>query len=154
FLAAAVYSAGVHFLLTATWPHFPLDLTWPVGNGAAWFLSKGWVAPNLLSRLGLASLLPAAAAVVFAAIAAERSLPRPIPRGSLASLAGLLLAAGVLFYRPEIAYSTRLWRAGTFGLSSGLDPSREELARVALSAQTPAERRQAMGAWRAYGPRR
>jgi hypothetical protein len=154
FLAAAVYSAGVHFLLTATWPHFPLDLTWPVGNGAAWFLSRGWVAPNLLSRFGVASLLPPAAAVVFAAIVAGRSLPRPLPRSSLASLAGLLLAAGMLFYRPEIAYSARLWRAGTFGLDSGLDPSREELARVALSAQTPAERRQAMGAWRAWGPRR
>jgi hypothetical protein len=60
----------------------------------------------------------------------------------------------MLFYRPEIAYSARLWRAGTFGLYSGLDPSREELARVALSAQTPAESRQATGAWRAYGPRR
>jgi hypothetical protein len=151
FLTAVLYSVAVHFLLTAAWPHFPANFAWPVGNGAAWFLSQGWVAPNLLSRFALASLLPAAAATIFAAFVAVHSLPRPVPQAAVAALSALLLAAGMLAYRPEADYTARLWRAGIFGVYSGLDPSRQELARVALSARTPLERRQAAGAWRIYG---
>ena len=64
------------------------------------------------------------------------------------------VAAAAVLYRPEPAYGARLWRAAVFGAYSGLDPDRRELREVVLSAQTAAERRQAMGAWRLYGLRR
>ena len=154
FLAAAVYSAGVHFFLTASWPHFPLNLKWPVGNGAAWFLSRGWVAENMFARLGIFSLLVPAAAALAACACAARSSWRVASRPALCLALGLLLTAGALFFRPELDYGARLWRAAIFGAYSGRDPSRDELRRVALSARSPAERRQALNAWRAYGPRR
>jgi hypothetical protein len=151
FLAATVYSTAVHFLLTAAWPHFPPNFTWPVGNGSVWFLSRGWVAPNLLSRLGLLSLLPAAAATAFAGRIAARSLPRTLARPSVVVFAGFALFAAMVFYRPDPDYAAQLWRAGIYDAYSGRDPSRQELRQVVLSAKTPAERRQALGAWRAYG---
>ncbi|HLN58833.1 MAG TPA: hypothetical protein VK416_09745, partial [Thermoanaerobaculia bacterium] len=57
FAAAALFSAVNHFLLAASWPYFPLELRWPVATGSLWFLSRGWIAPNLLSRAGWVSLL-------------------------------------------------------------------------------------------------
>src|SRR5262249_1460853 len=122
-----------------------------VGNGSVWFLSRGWVAPNLLSRLGLLSLLPAAAATLLAARMAAGSLPRPLPQPSVSALAGFALFAAMIFYKPDPDYAAQLWRAGIYGAYSGGDPSRQELRLVVLSAKTPAERRQALGAWRAYG---
>jgi len=154
FLAASIYSAAVHFVLTVSWPHFPPDLAWPVGAGALWFLSHGWAAPSLLSAAGvLALLLPALVTLAAVAVAA-RSLRLSASRQVLGALVGLVLAGGAALYRPDLTFGARLWRAAIFGAYSGRDPSRHELREVALSAQTPAERRQALGAWRAYGPRR
>jgi len=153
FLCATVFSTTVFFLLTASWPHFPPDLRWEVGSGAAWFLAHGWVAPNLFSRFGVFSLIGPAAVTLAAGVAAAR-VAFPGGRGAaLAALTGLLLAAGMLFLAPEPSYMARLWRAAVFGAYSGLDPDRRELKGVALSARTPIERRQALAAWRLYGPR-
>ena len=52
---------------------------------------------------------------------------------------------------PRPSFPARLWRAAIFGAYSGLDPQRQELRRVVLEAATPAEQRQARGAWRLYG---
>jgi hypothetical protein len=153
FLAAAVFSVSAHFLLTASWPHFPPDFGWPVAAGSRWFLLQSWAAPSLLSVLSLASLLVPALLTAACVLAAARSALEPFPRALAAAMAGLLISGGLLFIGPEPSFVSRLWRAAIYGAYSGRDPSREELRRVVLSAKTPAEKRQAMGAWRAYGPR-
>jgi hypothetical protein len=154
FLGAAFFSVGVHFVLTLSWPHFPPDLVWPVGTGAAWFLARGWTAPNVASAGRVLSLLLPALVTLAAAAVAVRSSRLSVSRQVAGVLIGLALAGGAVLYRPEPAYGARLWRAAVFGAYSGLDPSRRELREVVLSARTAAERRQAMGAWRLYGSRR
>ena len=151
FLAATIFSVSIHFLLTASWPHFPPDFSWPVAAGSGWFLERGWAAPNLLSRFSVFSLLVPAAVTVASALVALRSWTGAVSRSSAAVLAGLVLALPCLWIGREPAYGPRLWRAAVFGAYSGLDPRREELERVALSARTPAEMRQAAAAWRLYG---
>jgi hypothetical protein len=150
FAAAAVFSAAAHFLLTASWPHFPLDVAWPPATGSLWFLQRGWAAPNLLASLHWASLLPPAALTVAAGFLALRA--RPLSgRALIAVAAGLLLLAATLLRPPALSYGARLWRAAIYGAYSGLDPEREELRSVARSASTPLEKGQAQGAWRLYG---
>jgi hypothetical protein len=155
FAIAALFAAGVHLLLTSSYPHFPLEVAWPPANGSLWFLSRGWTAPNLLSILGLklVSLIPAALAAGVAgglALAAARPLsPRPV----IAAAAAAVALAGTCWLAPRPQYVARLWRAAVYGAFSGRDPRREELRQVALSASTPRERRQAVNAWRSYGPR-
>jgi hypothetical protein len=151
FLAATVFSVCSHFILTASWPHFPPDFAWPVAAGSRWFLTRGWVAPNLLSGISIASLLIPAALTAACVLAAIRSMPETAPRAMASALAGVLLGAGLLLVSPQLAYSDRLWRAAIYGAYSGRDPARQELRSVVLSAKTPAEQRQALGAWRAYG---
>jgi hypothetical protein len=151
FLAATIFSVAIHFLLTASWPHFPPDFSWPVAAGSRWFLERGWAAPNLLSRFSVFSLLVPAAVTVASALVALRSWTGAVSRSSAAVLAGLVLALPCLWIGREPAYSPRLWRAAVFGAYSGLDPRREELERVALSARTPAQMHQAAAAWRLYG---
>jgi hypothetical protein len=151
FAAAAVFSAAAHFLLTASWPHFPLDVAWPPATGSLWFLQRAWIAPNLLASLHLASLLPPAALTVALGSLALRAARPFSVRAFIAVPAGLLLLAATLLRPPALSYGARLWRAAIYGAYSGLDPGREELRSVALSASTPLERRQAQGAWRLYG---
>ncbi|HEY6931743.1 MAG TPA: hypothetical protein VJA66_18885 [Thermoanaerobaculia bacterium] len=150
FLAATVFSVVSHFLLTASWPHFPPDFSWPVAAGSEWFLQRGWVAPNLLHRFSVLSLVPPAVVTVAAVVMALRSSTGYFLRPA-AVLVGLLIAFSTLWIGREPAYSPRLWRAAIYGAYSGLDPRREELARVVLSARTPFERRQGAAAWRLYG---
>jgi hypothetical protein len=151
FAAAAVFSAAAHFLLTASWSHFPLDVPWPPATGSLWFLQRGWIAPNLLAPLHWASLLPPAALTVAAGSLALRAARPFSVRTFIAVPAGLLLLAATLLRPPALSYGARLWRSAVYGAYSGLDPGREELRGVALSASTPLERRQAQGAWRLYG---
>jgi hypothetical protein len=154
FAIAALFAVAVHLLLTSSYPHFPLELAWPPANGSLWFLSRGWMAPNLLSLLGLnvVSLIPAALATIVAgglALAAARPLsPRPV----IAAAAAAAALAATCWLAPRPQFVARLWRAAVYGAFSGRDPRREELRRVALSASTPRERRQAVNAWRTYGP--
>ncbi len=151
FAATAVFSAAAHFLLTASWPHFPLDVAWPPATGSLWFLERGWIAPNVLAPLHWASLLPPAALTVAAGSLAI-SAARPFSvRAFVAVPAGLLLLVATLLSPPALSYGARLWRASIYGAYSGLDPGRDELRNVALSASTPLEKRQAQGAWRLYG---
>ncbi len=152
FAVAAVFSVANHVLMGSAWPHFPLDLPWPPASGSLWFLSRGWIAPNLLSRLGWVWLLLAAAAIAATGAAVLRAARPLSPRASLGALLGLLPFCALLLSPPEPSYNGKLWRAAIYGAYSGLDPSRGELKRVVLSASTPSERRQAMGAWRLYGP--
>jgi hypothetical protein len=151
FAAAAIFSATAHFLLTASWPHFPLDVAWPPATGSLWFLQHGWIAGNLLASLHWASLLPPAALTVAAGSLALRAARPFSVRAFIAVPAGLLLLAATLLCPPALSYGARLWRAAIYGAYSGLDPARGELRSVALSASTPLERRQAQGAWRLYG---
>ncbi|HEX9149725.1 MAG TPA: hypothetical protein VF958_11245, partial [Thermoanaerobaculia bacterium] len=53
FAAAVVFAVGVHLLATSSWPNFPLDFTFPPASGSAWFLARGWVAPNIGAGVGL-----------------------------------------------------------------------------------------------------
>jgi len=151
FLAATVFSVATHFLLTASWPHFPPDFSWPVAAGSEWFLLRGWVAPNLFFRFSVLSLLPPAAVTVAAVSAAVRYSSGHFLRSGAALLTGLLLSFSTLWIGRAPAYGPRLWRAAIYGAYSGLDPRREELARVVLAAGTPVERRQGAAAWRLYG---
>lgn len=156
FAAAAVFSIANHFLLTASFPYFPYDLPWPAATGSEWFLARGWVAPSLLPESfggGLAALALAGMAFLLPLIFSLRAASPMLPREAVAVLLGLAPLAILLLRPPGIPFEGRLWRAAIFGAYSGRDPQREELRGVALSAATPSERRQAMGAWRLYGPR-
>ncbi len=137
FAAAAVFSAVNHFFLAASWPYFPLELRWPVATGSLWFLSRGWIAPNLLSRAGWVSLLVPAAIVVAAGWAAVRAARPLSPRPPVAVAAGLALFAATVVVAPEPSYDARLLRAAIYGRFSGLDPERRELRSVVDSASTP-----------------
>ncbi len=151
FAIAAVFSAVNHFFLTASWPYFSLDLPWPAATGSLWFLSRGWIAPNLLSKsVSISLLVPAAilAAAGWAALHAARPLS---PRSSFAAAAALALFAVTVAVAPKPSYGARLQRAAVYGRFSGLDPERRELKNVMNSASTPSEQRRAVSAWRQYG---
>jgi hypothetical protein len=156
FVAATVFSAATHLLETSSWPHFPVDLWWPPAAASEWFLARGWVAPNLGTIAGVASfashLLPAAAAAIafLVSVRAAKPLVPAAPAGFVLGIAPLLL---LCLFPPAPTYTARLWRSAVFGAYSGRDPDRTELSRVVDSASTPDERRQALGTWRAYGPR-
>jgi hypothetical protein len=151
FALAAAFSAGAHFLLTATWPHFPVNLSWPPAAGSLWFLARGWTAPNLLSSLGRVSLLPPAVLIVTAGALAFRAARPLSPHALVAAPAGLLLLAAMAVLAPEPSFGARLWRAAVYGAFSGRDAEREELKRVISSARTPSEKSRAADAWRLYG---
>src|SRR6185436_3937543 len=98
----------------------------------------------------LVPLALAAAAVVLAL----RAVRPGQPHAALACAAGLLLFVLALRVPSGPDYGGRLFRAAMYGAYSGLDPGREELRAVVLSAKSPAERRQAIGFWGRYGVRR
>jgi hypothetical protein len=142
--------------MTFSFPHFPVDVHWPPATASAWFLERGWVAPNVGTLLGagaaISLVLPAAAAVAALVVsirAAEPLLPPP----PVAALFGLLPLAILIAVAPQPGYGARLWRSAVYGAYSGRDPGREELRRVVLEAKTAPEKRQALGVWRLYGPR-
>jgi hypothetical protein len=153
FAVAALFSVLMHLWITASWVHFPLDVTWPPATATLWFLNRGWFAANAFFGWGgMALLLPATAAAVAGGLALAAAAPVKPP--SAAALAAALLLVGASLAVPaKLSYTGRLWRAAIFGAYSGLDPGRRELERVVAEASTPIERRQAAGAWRAYGPR-
>ena len=155
FAAAAVFSVGNHCVLTLTWPHFPTNVPWPAGTASIWFLQRGWVAPNLgpgaLAGKVLAVLLGCgvvAGAVTLAVRAGGPYAPRPLAAAAL----GLTPLVLLLVHPPELTYGARLWRAAIFGKFSGLDPTRQEIRRVAATAVTPSEKQRAEDAWRLFGP--
>ena len=156
FAATVVFSAGAHVLATLSWPNFPLDFPFPPATASAWFLARGWAAPNVGSAVGLplhlAVALPVAAAafVLAAALAAARPVS---PRAPVAVVLGLLPLVVTLLRPPDVAYPARLLRAAIYGDYSGKDAGRAELRKVVDAAATPIERRQADRAWAASGPR-
>ena len=155
FTAAAVFSVANHLVLTLTWPHFPTNVPWPAGTASRWFLERGWVAPSLLpdSPAGkVAACLIAAIAVAAAMALAISAAGLMIPRRLGAAGLGLVPLALLLARPPELTYGGRLWRAAVFGKYSGLDPSRDEIRRVAATATTPSEKQRAEDAWRLFGP--
>jgi hypothetical protein len=151
FAAALAFSAAAHFLLTAAWPHLPVNLPWPPATGSLWFLERGWIAPNLLSSLGWISLVPPAALAGVAGVLALKAARPLSPPGRVAAPAGLLLFATTILLAPEPGFGGRMWRAVVLDTYSGRDPEREELRRAVESARTPPERRTAEDAWRRYG---
>lgn len=150
---AAVFSAACHFLQASSWPYFPADLSFPAAEGSLWFLRHGWAAPDLLSSAGPPALAIPLLAVATAGYFSLTAARPAVPRLSVAILAALALFAATLVIAPAPSYTARLWRAGVFGGFSDLDPRREELRKVVLSAASPAEQREARGAWRTFGPR-
>ncbi|HEY6064740.1 MAG TPA: hypothetical protein VIY96_01200, partial [Thermoanaerobaculia bacterium] len=156
FLAATVFSAGTHLLETFSWPHFPADVHWPPATASAWFLARGWVAPNLGSIAGAAgaiSLLVPAAAAAFAFLASARVAKPIAPAAPVGFALGIAPLALLCLFPPAPTYTARLWRAAVFGAYSGRDPQREELRGVVDAAATDRERQQAIGTWRVYGER-
>ena len=156
FAAAVVFSAGAHVLATLSWPNFPLDFSFPPATASAWFLARGWVAPNVGSALGLppalALVLPLAAAAVALTVALAGA--RPISPGApIALVLGAIPLAICLLRPPDLPYPARLLRAAIYGDYSGRDVGRGELRKVVDSAATPLERRQAQAAWSSSGPR-
>lgn len=150
FAVAVVFSIVVHFLMTASWPYFPLNVVWPPATASLWFLGKGWVAPATLAAPSVAlaiSGLATAAAVAFSLAAAQLSRKTwwLTPIVAAVPLA-LLLAAP-----RELPFGARLWRAAVFGRYSGRDPSRDELQKVIAEAGSDSERRRARDAWQMYG---
>jgi hypothetical protein len=155
FVAATAFSVATHLLETSSWPHFPADVRWPP-TASAWFLARGWVAPNLGTVVGvgaLVSLLIPAAAAAVAFLASVRTAKPLAPAAAVASLLGITPLVALCLFPPAPTYTARLWRSAVYGAYSGLDPARAELSRVVDAAATPAERRQAVGTWRVYGPR-
>ncbi len=152
FAAAVVFSVASQFLLSSTFPHFPDNVPWPAATGSAWFLARGWTAPTLAGISGIAGLLLPAAAFLAALALSIRASGPLAPRASVAALLGAAPLVLLLLRPPELVYGARLWRAAMFGAYSGRDPAREELKAVALEAATDGQRRQALGAWRIYGP--
>jgi hypothetical protein len=156
FAAAVVFSVGANVLATLSWPNFPLDFSFPPATASAWFLARGWVAPNVGSALGLspaaALLFPLAAAAL--ALIAALAAARPISPGApVALILGAIPLAIGLLRPPDLSYPARLLRAAIYGDYSGRDAGRAELARVVEAAATPVERRQAQAAWTSSGPR-
>jgi len=151
FAAAAAFSVANTFLLTASWPHFWPELPWPAATGSFWFLQHGWIAPNLLSRLGWVSLAPAAAVASVAGALALRAARPLSPRAAFGVPAGLVLFAATILRPPQPDFESRLLRATIYGAYSGRDPGRVELKRVLATAATPAERRRAAAAERLFG---
>ena len=155
FLAATVFSVASHALLTAAWVHFPREIPWPAATGSAWFLARGWVAPNLGSLLGAGpalSLLAPAALTVFAVWQTARAASPTRPSVAIAALIGIAPLAALMLRPPEVPYFGRLWRAGVLGAYSGRDDARRELGAVVLEASTPEEKRLALRMWRWLGP--
>jgi hypothetical protein len=156
FLTASVFSATTHVLETSSWPHFPVDVSWPLATGSTWFLERGWVAPNLGTAAGLGAtaslLLPVAAAAgsLLLSVRAAKPLRPAAPVGLLLGIAALIV---LCLRAPQPTYVARLWRSAIYGAYSGLDPTRAELRSVVLAAATPRERQQALGTWRVYGTR-
>jgi hypothetical protein len=156
FLAATVFSAATHLLETFSWPHFPVELVWPPATASAWFLARGWVAPNLgtiAGAGGAVSLLPPIAAAAFAFLVLVRAAKPLAPAAPVGFLLGIAPLAVLCVFPPAPAYTARLWRSAVFGAYSGRDPERVELRQVVDAASTPRERQQALGTWRVYGPR-
>jgi hypothetical protein len=156
FVAASVFSAGTHVLETSSWPHFPVDVSWPVATGSTWFLERGWVAPNLGTAAGAgatASLLLPVAAVAGALLLSVRAAKPLRPAAPIGLLLGIAALIVLCLRAPQPTYVARLWRSAIYGAYSGLDPTRAELRRVVLAAATPRERQQALGTWRVYGTR-
>jgi hypothetical protein len=155
FVAAAVFSVASHFLLTAAWPHFPLEMPWPAATGSWWFLARGWVAPNLLTLAGAGpavALLPPLVITLWALFTACRGASPVRPALPVALLVGVAPLVVLLLRPPEPPYFGRLWRAGVLGAFSGRDDGRQELGAVVLEADTPEEKRMALGVWRRLGP--
>ena len=153
FLAAATFAVAQHFLLTATYPHFGLGIPWPAFTASPWFLERGFVAPNVLSLMGvgpLASLVLPLAATLTALFWAARHRRPMRPRVSLALLAGLAPFAALMLWRPPVSFEVRLRRASIFASFSDLDPGGEELRAVMREATTSEERRRAEDAWRHF----
>jgi hypothetical protein len=156
FVAATAFSAATHLLETISWPHFPSDVHWPPATASAWFLARGWVAPNLgtISGAGAAvSLLLPVAAAAFAFLSSVRAAKPLTPAAPVGFLLGIVPLVVLCILPPALTYTARLWRSAVFGAYSGRDPARDELRKVVDSASTPHDRRQARGAWRVYGPR-
>ncbi len=156
FLAAVVFSAASQFLLTSTFAHFPDSVPFPAATGSWWFLAHGWIAPSVFGATTAAVVAALVAAAAFAAplVLSARAAAPLAPRPALCVLLGSAPLAVLLLHPPPLSYSARLWRAGVFGQYSGRDRAREELAAVARAAATPEEQRQAIRAWRIFGPRR
>ena len=155
FLAATTFAVAQHFLLTASYPHLPLNTPWPAVTASLWFLDRGFVAPNIGSILGAgpaASLvLPAAATLIAVLLAARAGRPMR-PSASAALTIGMLPLAALIAFPPTIDYEGRLARAAIVGMFSNLDPDGRELRKVMSEATTPEETRQAEETWRKHGP--
>ena len=156
FLAAVVFSAAGQFLLTSTFAHFPDSVPFPAATGSWWFLAHGWIAPSVFGSApaaGVAAIVIAAMAFAAPLALSARAGAPLSPRPALCVFIGAAPLAALLLRSPPLSYSARLWRAGVFGQYSGRDPARAELAAVARAAASPEEQRQAVRAWRIFGPR-
>ena len=154
FVVCVAFSIGAHFVLTAAFPHVPLELAWPASAGSLWFLARGWAAQSLGTIVGLspaASLAVPLGLTALAAFPAIRAARPTAPSPSIAALAGASAFLLLLALAPEPPYAGRLWRAGMLGAFSGRDPDRTELRAVVSEAATDAERRRANVAWRMWG---
>jgi hypothetical protein len=113
FLAAVVFSAANHFLISSAYPHVPRDVPWPAASLAGWMLLRGWAAPNLGDFLGfnpVVSLLAPLGALAIAAMFCTAALGRVWPRASLAAAAGLLLFCATLTVSAELPPAEAHWR--------------------------------------------
>ena len=119
FAAAVVFSVANHFLLTSSNPYFPPSLSWPAANGSWFFLSHGWVAPNLASIAGagaLPSLLLPTAATAALLLLCLRALGPTVPPRSAAAALALALFAATLVFPPPLPAWDREWREGILRL--------------------------------------
>ncbi|MGH9400105.1 MAG: hypothetical protein ACRD00_07035 [Thermoanaerobaculia bacterium] len=156
FAAAAVFSIGNHAILSLTWPHFPANIPWPAATASLWFLERGWVAQSLLDAGAPAARVVAVLVGMGVAVAGAAlclaAAGLPAPRRALAAALGLAPLAVLLVRPPELTYGGRLWRAAVYVRFSGLDPSGEQLRKVAATASTASEKQRAEDAWRLFGP--
>jgi hypothetical protein len=117
FVAASAFSVTNFFLLTASWPHIPPSIRWPVANVAWWSLTHGWAAPNLGSLVGLRPLwclaIPGMAFASALCFAMGLRLGRS-GTGILAICIGVFALALSILVAPPIAPTDAAWRAWLF----------------------------------------
>src|SRR5262249_49714033 len=135
FAAAAVFSIGIHLVMTSSFPYFPLGVGWSPVVASSWLLARGDAAPALLPG---PAAVAGAAALTVGVVAISLATAR-LPRGgaSLASACGVVALLAILFVSPQPSYGHRLWRAAVLGKFSPCDPDRRELREVLREARTP-----------------
>jgi hypothetical protein len=138
YLAIAASAAASYFLLSgSTFWFLPREPANTIRFYSGFWLSRGWITPNLAGSAWVSLAVPVAAT---AAAGAAAFLPVFSDGGrTLLALSAGALACALLFVgpAPRGAFDDRLTRARLLESFTPLDPDRIELRKLAAEARTP-----------------